>query len=378
MLTPRFSGRRVVAASACAATLLVAAPVAFPVAGFSPFSVATTSALTPDTVAATASAAASSDDDAERDPAMPEPVTAYGREIQARMDEATARIEENGGTIGMAFMDRRTGEIICNDNCLEPFRLASLSKVFIAEVVGFTNYTPPKRGKYEAGDGDMPVAANRDAMLRDDMIRLSDNEATNALWARYGRTEIIENVAERYGLSEATIPNGDWGAWRTSPLDMVHFFDRMLEGEGGMSEVETEYLVDLMYSLPRYSYGDSDQNIGLRGALPDERIATKGGWNDPEIRTSAGFFGERDRYAMAVFASHVAPDDFTEAIAEVFPEGHVEQEPSDDSKFTLAGAADGGVGAVSSAGLPWIGGLLAATAAGFLMGWVLRRPDGRD
>lgn len=373
MLTPRFPGRRILAASACAATILVAAPVAAPFGAPSQFPSASVSA------AAVTDVRAAGDDDSD-DPAMPEPTTAYGREIQGRMDEVTARIDEDGGTIGMAFMDRQTGEIVCNENCLEPFRLASLSKVFIAEVVGYTNYTPPRRGRYEAGDGDMPVEGNQDAMLRDDMIRLSDNEATNALWARYGRTEIIENVAERYGLSDATIPNGDWGSWSTSPLDMVNFFDGMLEGEGGMSEVETDYLVQLMYSLPRYSYGNSDQNIGLRAALPDERIATKAGWYDPRIRTSAGFFGEDDRYAIAVFASRVSPDDFTEAIADVFPEGHVLRDGEDEdgnATYAFAGAAEGGGGAVGSASLPWIGGILLAAGAGFFMGWALRRPGGR-
>ena len=161
---------------------------------------------------------------------------------------------------------------------------------------------------------------------------------------------------------------------------MVNFFDGMLEGEGGMSEVETDYLVQLMYSLPRYSYGNSDQNIGLRAALPDERIATKAGWYDPRIRTSAGFFGEDDRYAIAVFASRVSPDDFTEAIADVFPEGHVLRDGEDEdgnATYAFAGAAEGGGGAVGSASLPWIGGILLAAGAGFFMGWALRRPGGR-
>src|SRR5699024_5803324 len=117
MLTPRFPGRRILAASACAATILVAAPVAAPFGAPSQFPSASVSAATVTDVRA------AGDDDSD-DPAMPEPTTAYGREIQGRMDEVTARIDEGGGTIGMAFMDSQTGEFVCNENCLTPFRLA--------------------------------------------------------------------------------------------------------------------------------------------------------------------------------------------------------------------------------------------------------------
>lgn len=312
---------------------------------------------------------------------FPEPLTDYGAELRDRMDEVTERIADDGGTIGLAFLDRATGEIVCNANCGESFKLASLSKVFMAEVVGYTNYTPPEKGKYAPGEGDMPVSANRDAMLRDDMIRLSDNEATEAIWSRYGRTAIIENVKERYGLSDATRPHGDWGQWSSSPLDMVMFFDGMLSGEGGMSETETDYLAELMYSLPRYSYGDADQDIGLRAGLPDERVATKGGWYDPRIRTSAGFFGEDDRFVMAALGANIAPDDLTGAVAAVFPEGHVELDrlpAPGETPVTRAASSDSVAGAVPGGGPNWILGLLAATAVGFALGWALRRTGGTD
>ena len=357
MFNPRFRGRRIIAASACTALFAVAAPVAVP-----------TTPLFDAPVAAAAG-------DDRSNPTIPEPTTDVGKEIRARMDEATKTVTDGGGTIGMAFLDRETGEVICNEQCLDPFALASLSKVFIAEVVGYTNYKRPARGKIEAGTGDMPVEGNADAMLRDDMMRYSDNEATNALWGRYGGTKIIDSVTERYGLSDSTIPNSDWGSTMSSAADMVTFFDGLLSGEGGLSEVETRYLVQLMYSLPRYSYGNADQNIGLRAALPDEFVGVKGGWVDPKIRTSAGFFGEDDRYVMAVLCRHVSPDDFTAAIAHVFPEGGTAIEERGDEAVeqasapgtATAAAADGGAAA------PWILGLLVATAAGFGLGWWTRR-----
>lgn len=399
MFNPRFPGRRIAAASACAALFAVAAPAAVP----------TTSPDSPPPFAAPTALAKDADDekvaDAKKDrttsekatsekkapeteseagdekngvakPELPEPTTDVGRDIQARMDEATKTVTEAGGTIGMAFLDRETGEFICNDQCLDSFALASLSKVFIAEVVGYTNYDRPgRRGEIEAGEGDMPVEGNADAMLRDDMVRYSDNEATNALWSQYGGTKVIDSVKERYGLTDATIANSDWGSTMSSAADMVTFFDGLLAGEGGLSEVETRYLVQLMYSLPRYSYGNSDQNIGLRAALPDEFVGVKGGWVDPKIRTSAGFFGEDDRYVIAVLSRNVSPAEFTDAIAHVFPEGGAGVEERGDEAIRQAGSVNADLADGGSSATPWVLALLVATAAGFGLGWQMRRGD---
>lgn len=370
MFNPRFPGRRIAAVSACAALFAVAAPVAVPTT--LPFDAPLAAAA--DGAKADKKTGEKTGDEAE--PTIPEPTTDVGEEIRTRMDEATETITDGGGLIGMAFMDRETGEIVCNEQCLDPFSLASLSKVFIAEVVGYTNYERPgRRGEIEAGEGDMPVEGNADAMLRDDMMRYSDNDATNALWGRYGGTKIIDSVTERYGLSESTIASSDWGSTRSSAADMVKFFDGMLSEEGGMSEIETRYLVQLMYSLPRYSYGNSDQNIGLRAALPDEFVGVKGGWVDPKIRTSAGFFGEDDRYVMAVLTRHVSPEDFTAAIAHVFPEGGTAVEARGDEAIEQATAVSAEAAVDGGSATPWALGLLAATAAGFGLGWWMRRDE---
>ena len=396
MFNPRFPGRRIAAASACAALFLAAAPAAVPTqasdASFAPPTAAAAEKRTSEEEPADGKTADKADDGkttgkatgekaaddkpATDEPAIPEPTTDVGREIRARMDEATETITDNGGLIGMAFLDRETGEIVCNDQCQDPFALASLSKVFIAEVVGYTNYERPgRKGEIEAGEGDMPVEGNVDAMLRDDMIRYSDNDATNALWRNYGGTKVIDSVKERYGLGDTTIPNSDWGSTQASAADMVTFFEGMLERDGGMSEVETRYLVQLMYSLPRYSYGNADQNIGLRAALPDEFIGVKGGWVDPKIRTSAGFFGEDDRYVMAVLTRHVSPADFTASIAHVFPEGGASVEERGDEAIRQASSVTAADADAGGSATPWVVALLAATAAGFGLGWQMRRND---
>ncbi|ALA68740.1 hypothetical protein CLAC_12185 [Corynebacterium lactis RW2-5] len=284
------------------------------------------------------------------------------------MDAVTEELESGRSKIGIGILDRKTGEFLCNSHCNDSFELASLSKMFVADVVAYTNYTRPKGKDIEAGSGDMPVDGNQDAMARDDMIRYSDNEATDLLWSGYGGTAIVENIKERYGLSEATQANPDWGMTQSSAADMVAYFNGMLSEKGGLSDVETRYLRQLMYSLPRYSYGDADQNIGLKEALPKEMVANKSGWFDPEIRTTAGFFGDDDRYVIAVLGSYIEAEDLTKAVTEIFPDGEASTE--DDS--TVRNQPIISSSSNSSKTNPAIWAILAAIV-GFLLGWIVRK-----
>lgn len=154
--------------------------------------------------------------------------------IQDRMDEVTDEFDGQG-KVGIALLDRATGTMMSNVDGQSPFSLASTTKIFIAKVVGFTNFNPDD-GPMEQGQGITPDSSVQDNMLRDDAIRLSDNEATTELWNSYGSREIIESVKERYGLSDATVASGDWGAVTSSPEDLAYFFDGLLDGSGGLSQ----------------------------------------------------------------------------------------------------------------------------------------------
>lgn len=302
-------------------------------------------------------------------PIVPGAKTQWGQDVQTRLDEVTEKFDDKSGMLGMGILDRQTGEFICNSHCDDTFRLASLMKVFVADVVAYSNYTPPKKGDIVAGKGDMPVEGNPDAMLRDDMIRYSNNEATDALWDAYGQTRIVDNVRDRYGLSDKTVGSPMWGATTSTPADMVAYFDRMLSEKGGLSHTETIYMRQLMYSLPRYSYGDADQNFGLRAALPKETIANKSGWYE-EQHTTAGFLGDNDRYAIAVLGKNLTADDLTEAVKYVFPSGQVLSKNEKKTKPTYTSmplSAEEGSSSVNPA--VWA---LMATIAGFGLGWLIR------
>lgn len=300
-------------------------------------------------------------------PAADAPAVDYAA-IEEAMAEVTEELEASGARIGVALLDRATGRVVANERGGESFMLASLVKVFIAEVVGYTNYTPPEGSGITAGSGEMPQSGYPDAMLRDDMIRLSDNEATTALWARYGGAEIMDSIRTRYGLSEATVNGPNWSSVQASPEDMVRFYDGVLSGTGGMSEAETDYFTRLLLSLPKYSYGGMDQDIGIRAALPDEEVGQKNGWVDPLMRTSAGFFGEDRRFTMAVLTSGVGrPEALTEAVAGIL-EDRLPGHGAPAKAAAVRPASSGG----APAGLLALGGL-ALAGGGFALGWGLRR-----
>lgn len=297
------------------------------------------------------------------------PITDWGKGVEERMATATEAAKKNGATLGLAILDRKTGEFICNSECDQSFVLASLSKVFIAETVGYTNYTPPKKGDIIAGEGEMPVEGNVDAMARDDMMRYSNNEYTLQLWNRYGATNIITSAKDRYGLSDSTIADPDWGMTKSSPADLVRLFDGILKGKGGMSEEETDYLISLMYSLPRYSYGNADQSFGIRAGLPGETVGQKGGWYDPQTRTSAGFFGDDERYVMAALGSNVGVNGLTDAVHTVFPSGVVRPDEADAHNHKPATLAQQDSAVLNRYSPMW---LILVAALGFVLGWLVR------
>lgn len=294
--------------------------------------------------------------------------------IQDRMDEITEEL--NGqGRVGIALLDRATGTMLSNEDGQSPFSLASTTKIFIAEVVGFTNFNPDD-GPMEQGEGITPDSSVQDNMLRDDAIRLSDNEATTSLWSSYGSRDIIESVKERYGLSDATVASGDWGAVTSSPEDLAYFFDGLLDGSGGLSQQESTYLTNLLYSSPKYSYGGTDQDFGLRAGAPNLPTGQKNGWVPPSYLNSAGFLGDDERFTMAVLTQNLSADDVTDIVDFALEGGDAITDPdsgSDDSAqiLTMENSSDSGtIAGVSVFAIA--GGAILIAALAYILGWMNR------
>lgn len=303
--------------------------------------------------------------------------------IQERMDEVTEEFSDRG-RVGIALLDRANGTLLTNEFGDSPFTLASTTKIYVAEVVGFTNFNPDD-GPMAQGSGDTPDSSVKDNMLRDDAVRLSDNDATTSLWREYGGREIIDSVKERYGLSDATINNGDWGSVSSSPEDLVIFFDGMLNGSGGLPEHESDYLKRLLYSSPKYSYGGTDQDFGLRAGAPGLPSGQKNGWVPPRYLNSAGFLGDDERFAMAVLTERLSADQVTEVVDVVLDGGDAITDPASVDRSTGAALAslseqDGVEASGSSTGinvLTTTGIAVAVALLAYLLGWAVRGRSSR-
>ena len=78
---------------------------------------------------------------------------------------------------------------------------------------------------------------------------------------------------------------------------------------------------------------------------------------------------------MAVLTRHVSPADFTASIAHVFPEGGASVEERGDEAIRQASSVTAADADAGGSATPWVLALLAATAAGFGLGWQMRRND---
>ncbi|MEY9989136.1 beta-lactamase class A [Streptomyces sp. V4I8] len=116
----------------------------------------------------------------------------------------------------------------------------------------------------------------------DEMIRTSDNEATDVLWRAIGRAEGLAAANERLGLSSTQGgPGIRWGLTRTTATDQVKLL-RAVFARGpvasahspeGLNQESRAYIQDLMGSIAE----GQDWGVSAAGS-PGSRWALKNGW----------------------------------------------------------------------------------------------------
>ena len=236
--------------------------------------------------------------------------------VQHAIDEAAA----GGAALSVAVLDRKTRELVANGNS-EVVGTASVAKLFIAddlllaESQGRTTLSP----------------ADRQAL--DAMLQSSDDDAAEKFWDQGGGDAIIAQVATRYGLS-STIPPSDGRWWNTtsSLTDLIHYYDMLLDGSGGLSPERAMIIVnDLSRSTPTGVDG-YPQRFGIPEGLFAEPVAVKQGWmcciGSDWMHLSTGVVGADHRYIMAVQSLQTTDDatarqTITQAVKTIFPDGRI-------------------------------------------------------
>ncbi|TPG36883.1 serine hydrolase [Mycolicibacterium hodleri] len=254
-----------------------------------------------------------------------EPSAAFSG-LDAREQQATADASGSGADITVAVLDRNTGQLVTN-GAVGTVAIASVVKLFIADDLllqvskGQTRLSPDDRAAF------------------DRMLRSSDDSAAETFWNRSGGSAIINRVVARYGLSSTHAPNnGRWFNTVSSVTDLVHYYDMMLAGTGGLPPEQASVIMsNLAASTPTapdgmVPGGVYPQRFGIPEGLYAEPVAVKQGWmccvGSDWLHVSTGVIGPDRRYIMAISSMQATDADdaratITQAVKTMFPSGRI-------------------------------------------------------
>lgn len=251
-------------------------------------------------------------------PAQP---TASFDGLDARVSQATADAADTGADIEVVVQDRTTGQTVSNGSN-RPFPIASVVKLFIADDL-----------LLQESEGRTTLSA-ADRQSLDIMLRSSDDSAAQNFWDRSGQNAIIARVVARYGLTGTTAPyNGHWDVTQSTASDLVRYYDKLLDGSGGLPPAQADIILDnLAQSTPTGTDG-YPQRFGIPEGLYAEPVAVKQGWfccwnGGNQLHVSTGVIGPDRRYVMAIgsldpTSEAAARANITQAVKTMFPAGKI-------------------------------------------------------
>jgi hypothetical protein len=221
-------------------------------------------------------------------PAAPAPDGRAAAAAAAAEAEAAASTQ-----LGVAVLDRTTGELAVGERGDEPYYTASEAKVVLAVDV------------LDRRRLDGLAVDDRSLALMGRALSRSDDGAMNTLWTRFDGPAAAGRVAERLELKGTSDPedSGQWGQMEVSAADTVRIWQYLLEQ---LPAADRDLLVtDLRGATPEGEDG-FDQSFGLldpavRG--PRGTVA-KQGWmccfSGQYYLHTAGSVGADQRYLVAL------------------------------------------------------------------------------
>jgi hypothetical protein len=248
----------------------------------------------------------------------PRPVAAFDG-LAARVVAATDAAATSGATLSVAVLDRVTNQLVTGGND-QLVAIASVAKLFIADDL-------------LSQDPNAPLSsADRQAL--GSMLRSSDDAAAETFWAARGGDTIISDVAGRYGLTSTTPPSdGQWWNTISSASDLVHYYDTLLNGAGGLSGERAEILVSDLAGSTANGADGYPQRFGIPDGLYAEPVAVKQGWmccmdGASWMHLSTGIVGADRRYVMVIESLQPSDDataraTITQAVKTMFPSGRI-------------------------------------------------------
>ncbi|HKP40384.1 hypothetical protein [Mycobacterium sp.] len=248
-----------------------------------------------------------------------EPAAAFDG-LNIRAQQAMAEATRAGADISAVILDRNTDQIITNGNDALP--IASVAKLFIADDL-----------LLQEAKGQTQLSLADRASL-DVMLRSSDDSAAENFWNRGGGSAIVTRVAARYGLKSTTTPyDGHWWNTMSTPADLVHYYDMLLDGSGGLPSEEASIILSNLAQSTPIGIDGYPQRFGIPDGLYAEQVAVKQGWmccwnGGNWMHMSTGVVGSDRRFVIAI-GSMQATDDttarntITQVVKTMFPGGRI-------------------------------------------------------
>lgn len=214
---------------------------------------------------------------------------------QAAVDATASAAEERSGvTLGVAVLDRATGQTAANGEGATPLRAASVAKLFtIVDILT----------RREAGQL-TTTPADEERFRR--ALSLSDDDAMNALWSTYGGPAGIERVASMLGLAETSPPadTSQWGEVRTSARDVAALYAFVTSG---LRPDDRDLVLQSLADAPSTAADGFDQGFGLLDPARRGSAVAKQGWlcclgSSVDLH-SAGFPDADGRYVVVLLSN---------------------------------------------------------------------------
>lgn len=217
---------------------------------------------------------------------------------------ATASVDQQADAqqnpLGVAVLDRATGEVAYGRLAQQPMYSASLSKVIVAvELLERHRVTPQDRFALRRALGP------------------SDDEAMNALWDRYGGSSLITAAADRMKLQQTWPPDepGRWGDTVTSARDIAAVYQYLL---AQMPAADRDFVLDALHAAPSRAADGVNQKFGLMAV---DAQAVKSGWMCCQKGTvwvhSAGVVDSERRYVVAMLSAQPSSVGYGKAVEDL-------------------------------------------------------------
>ena len=228
------------------------------------------------------------------------PATASGIDTPAALKAAlTSYLRTRVGTVGLLLHDHHTGREVAYNT----FRNETLSTIKVLVLVTLLRRSQ-ERG-VALTSGQRTLASN--------MIRYSDNAATDSLIAQIGRTSIVR-VARDVGMSSTVVQTGSygtswWGYSTTIPGDLVRVLRTIVLPTGYLTNANRTYARDLMATVT------TSQRWGVCDPpLPSSVFtAVKNGWGPRtggyRVNSVGYVHGNNRWYSLAILSR--SPNGFT-------------------------------------------------------------------